>query len=53
MIVEGTRGAYVWKPGHIQQPEMTDIIEHAMRDTLQFMNDCVKLGMVRWVDEAE
>jgi DNA-binding GntR family transcriptional regulator len=53
VIVERTRGAYVFKPGYIQQPEMLDIIESGMRDALHFMNDCVKLGLVRWVDDAE
>jgi predicted transcriptional regulator len=53
VIVEKTRGAYVFKPGFIQQPESMEIIERAMRDALQFMNDCVTLGLVRWVDEAE
>ena len=53
VIVEKTRGAYVFRPGHVQQRETQDIVEHGMRDTLQFMNDCVKLGMVRWVDDAE
>jgi predicted transcriptional regulator len=53
VIVEKTRGAYVFKLGYIQQPETLDVIERGMRDTLQFMNDCVKLGLVRWVDDAE
>jgi predicted transcriptional regulator len=53
VIVERTRGANVFKPGYIQQPEMLDIIESGMRDALHFMNDCVKLGLVRWVDDAE
>ncbi len=53
VIVEKSRGAYVFKPGYIQQPESMEVIERAMRDSLQFMNDCVALGLVRWVDEAE
>jgi predicted transcriptional regulator len=51
VIVEKTRGAYVMKPGFIQQPETLQIVDRGMRDTLQFMNDCVKLGLVRWVDD--
>ncbi len=51
VIVEKTRGGYVMKPGFIQQPHTRDMIDLGMRDTLQFMNDCVKLGLVRWVDE--
>jgi predicted transcriptional regulator len=53
VIVEKTRGAYVFKPGFIQQPEPLELVEYGMRDALQFMNDCVTLGLVRWVDEAE
>ncbi len=51
VIVEKTRGGYVFKPGFVQKPENLAIIEHAMRDALHFMNGCVKLGLVRWVDE--
>ena len=53
VIVEKTRGAYVMKPGFIQQPHTQDMIDRGMRDTLQFMNDCVKLGLVCWVDETD
>ena len=51
VIVEKTRGGYVMKPGYIQTPENMDIVDRGMRDTLQFMNECVKLGLVRWVDD--
>ena len=53
VIVEKTRGGYVFKPGHIQKPENLELIDRGMRDALQFMNDCVKLGLVRWVDETD
>jgi hypothetical protein len=49
-VVEKSRGAYVIKPGFPQQPESIAIIQEAMRYTLQFMNDCVALGLVRVVD---
>jgi hypothetical protein len=52
VIVEKTRGGYVFKPGFIQQPGNLDLVDRSMRDSLQFMNDCVKLGLVRWVDEG-
>ena len=51
VIVEKTRGGYVMKPGFIQQPETMDIVDRGMRDTLVFMNECVKLGLVRWIDD--
>lgn len=53
VIVEKTRGGYVMKPGFIQQPHTLDIVDRGMRDTLQFMNECVKLGLVRWVEETD
>lgn len=53
VIVEKTRGGYVMKPGFIQTPENLDIIDRGMRDTLVFMNECVKLGLVRWIDETD
>jgi predicted transcriptional regulator len=51
VIVEKTRGGYVMKPGFIQTPENMDIVDRGMRDTLVFMNECVKLGLVRWIDD--
>lgn len=49
-VTEKTRGAYVIKPGFPQQPENMAVIEGAMRYTLQFMNDCLALGLVRLND---
>lgn len=53
VIAEKTRGSYVFKPGFIQQDEHQSRIERGMRDTLQFMNECINLGVIRWVDEGE
>ena len=53
VIVEKARGAYVMRPGFIQKPENLEVVERGMRDTLRFMNDCVRLGLVRWVDDSE
>ena len=53
VIVEKTRGGYVMKPGFIQTPENMDIVDRGMRDTLVFMNECVKLGLVRRIDETD
>ncbi|HTE81000.1 MAG TPA: hypothetical protein VK634_09965, partial [Reyranella sp.] len=50
VITEKERGRYVIKPGMPQRPENLAAAESAMRDTLQFMNDCLSLGLVRWVD---
>jgi DNA-binding transcriptional ArsR family regulator len=50
VITEKERGRYVIKPGTPQRPENLAAADTAMRDTLQFMNDCLSLGLVRWVD---
>jgi predicted transcriptional regulator len=53
IVTEKSRGAYVMTPGFIQREENQVRVERAMRDSLQFMNDCIKLGLVRWVEEPE
>jgi hypothetical protein len=53
VLTERGRGAYVYTPGFIQQPENIELVDRGMRYTLQFMNDCVRLGLIRWVDDAE
>jgi DNA-binding transcriptional ArsR family regulator len=50
VITEKERGRYVFSPGVPQRPENLAAADHAMRDTLQFMNDCLSMGLVRWVD---
>jgi hypothetical protein len=50
VITEKERGRYVIKPGVAQRPENLSAADNAMRDTLQLMNDCLSLGLVRWVD---
>jgi hypothetical protein len=52
VITEKARGAYVIKPGFIQQPEILATVERGMRDTMQFLNDCIRLGLVQWVDDG-
>jgi DNA-binding transcriptional regulator YhcF (GntR family) len=50
VIAEKERGRYVFKPGMAQSPENLAAAERAMRDALQFINDCLSLGLVHWVD---
>lgn len=50
VITEKERGRYVIKPGVAQKPENLAAADRAMRDALQFMNECLSLGLVRWVD---
>ena len=52
-VTEKTRGAYVITPGFPQQPQSLTVIEAAMRYTLQFMNDCLSLGLVRLADSSD
>ena len=53
VLTERGRGAYVYTPGFIQQPENIELVDRGMRYTMQFMNDCVRLGLIQWVDDAE
>ncbi|HZP98842.1 MAG TPA: HTH domain-containing protein [Reyranella sp.] len=49
-VVEKSRGSYVIKPGFPQKPESIAVIQGAMRYTLQFMNDCLAMGLIKVVD---
>ena len=53
VVTEKGRSRYVIKPGVAQRPENLAAVERAMRDTLQFMNDCLSLGLLRWVDHPK
>lgn len=47
VVIEKSRGAYVMKPGFSQKPEHVALYHEAMRFTLQFMNDCLAMGLVK------
>jgi len=53
VLTERARGAYVYTPGFIQQPENIEAVTRGMRYAMQFMNDCARLGLIRWIDEPE
>ena len=40
-------GGYIYKPGNVQDPQHLEAFERGMRDTLQFINDCLKLGLLQ------
>jgi DNA-binding GntR family transcriptional regulator len=40
-------GGYIYKPGNVQNPQHLEAFERGMRDTLQFINDCLKLGLLQ------
>lgn len=46
VIIERSRGLYVIKPGWAQRPEHIAVIEQAVRDAIQFLNDCLRVGLV-------
>ena len=46
VITEQSRGLYVIKPGWAQRPEHIAVIEQGMRDAIQFLNDCLRVGLV-------
>ena len=45
-------GGYVYRPGVLQQPRHKAAFERGMRDTLQFINECLKLGLLRLAPET-
>lgn len=45
-------GGYIYKPGHVQDPRRLEAFERGMRDTLQFINDCLKLGLLQLAPRA-
>ena len=40
-------GGYVYKPGVLQQPHHKVAFERGRSNTLQFINDCLKLGLLQ------
>ena len=50
-VMEKSRGSYIIKPGFPQTPESINTIQGAMRYTLQFMNDCISMGLIKIVDK--
>lgn len=46
LLVE-KNGGYVYKPGVLQQPQHKAAFERGMRDTVQFVNACLKLGLLK------
>lgn len=46
-------GGYVYKPGVMQQPQHMETFERGMRDTLQFINDCLTLGLLQLAPRTE
>ena len=46
-VVTRKDGGYIFTPGFLQMPDHQARIEHGIRDTLQFMNDCLAMGLVR------
>ncbi len=49
MITEQSRGRYVVTPGIFLRPEYQRGFAQGIRDTVQFMNQCLEQGVMRWV----
>jgi hypothetical protein len=41
------------RPGFIPTPKNLALAERAMREAVQFINECFNLGLVRWIEEPE
>jgi len=48
-IVEKGRAPYVLKPGMLQEPQRQQAFARGIQQTVQFMNECLEQGLVRWV----
>ena len=48
-IVEKGRSRYVLKPGVLQQPRIQASFTLGIRQTVQFMNECLEQGVLQWV----
>jgi predicted transcriptional regulator len=40
-------GGYIYKPGNVQDPTRIEAFERGRSNTLQFVNDCLKLGLLQ------
>jgi predicted transcriptional regulator len=49
-VAEKGRSRYITKPGYLQSPQTVAVQQEAIRETLKFMNMCIELGAVKWVD---
>jgi hypothetical protein len=46
-------GGYVYQPGIVQQPQHAEVFERGMRNTLQFVNECLKFGVLQAAPAAQ
>jgi len=51
-IIGKGRAHYVLKPGMLQDPKRQQAFARGIQQTVQFMNECVEQGLVRWVGTA-
>lgn len=49
LIMEQSRGRYIVTPGIFLKPEYQQGFAQGIRDTVQFMNQCLEQGVMRWV----
>ncbi len=45
-------GGYIYRPGQVQDPKRLEAFERGMRDTLQFINECLRLGLLQLAPKA-
>ena len=53
LIIEKGRARYVLKPGVVQRPEWQAAFAFGIRQTVQFMNECLEQGVLQWVPAAK
>ncbi len=49
LVEEKTRGHYIVTPGTFLKPQFQEGFARGVRETLNFMNQCLEQGVMRWV----
>lgn len=53
LIVEKTRGHYVVNPGTFLKPHYQAAFGRGLRETVNFINQCLEQGVMRWVPSTD
>ena len=53
VIMEKTHGHYIAVPGIFQTPKYQESFAIGVRETVNFMNQCLEQGVIRWVPNSK
>jgi hypothetical protein len=51
-LAEKGRARYITKPGYLQKPETVAVQRDVIRETMRFINMCLEVGAIKWVEPA-